>query len=89
MHNIIKLIDVIQENIFRYNINNISKSISLLVDYLVPYINVFINEENKLNEILNLINTSLLNRDYLLLADILEYEFRPLVDKYGGENEYL
>lgn len=89
MHNIIELIDIIQENIFKYNINNISKNISLLVENIVSYINVFEVEETKLNEILNWVNISLVNKDYLLLADILEYEFKPLIYKCGGENGNL
>lgn len=89
MHNIIELIDIIQENIFKYNINNISKNISLLVENIVSYIDVFAVEESKLNEILNWMNISLLNKDYLLLADILEYEFKSLIYKCGGENESL
>lgn len=89
MHNIIELIDIIQENIFKYNINNIFENISLLVENIVSYIDVFAVEEIKLNKILNWVNISLLNKDYLLLADILEYEFKPLIYKCGGQNGNL
>lgn len=38
-------------------------------------------DRSNFNEVLNLINISLMNKDYLLLADVLKFEIKPLIVK--------
>jgi hypothetical protein len=79
MYELVDLVEKIEGSIFSYDINKLSESMPLLINE-VSNLMVYLNEKevNLLNEILNYIYTSMGNKDYLLLADILHYELIPL-----------
>ncbi|MCY6483669.1 hypothetical protein OW763_04815 [Clostridium aestuarii] len=72
----------IRENIFDYRVDEFINDTVSLIDELSKDLKNLINEDEvKFNEIINYINISLQNKDYLLLADILKYELAPLLKK--------
>ncbi|MCC5910845.1 MAG: hypothetical protein JJT76_10455 [Clostridiaceae bacterium] len=74
----------IRENIFQNNIKTAVKDTLSLVDDINEEVdhNKYDEEQVEiLNQIFNAINTSLYNKDYLLLADILEYELKTFINE--------
>lgn len=77
-------IDQVVDNIYKYDI---TKTMTLMKDLFSSiYVSLQKNEfknVNVLNQILILMEESMSNKDYLLLADILKYELIPIVpEKY-------
>jgi len=78
--NILIDIEKTESNIFEYNTNTIIKELISLISAMYDFTaNLNQEELNKLNSILNCINISLENKDYLFLADLLTYELKPII----------
>lgn len=72
----------IQEYIFEYDINKVKVSLQRLIEKLMFLFKEADKKEVEfLNEVLSYMNIALENNDYLLLADLLEYEFVPFIAK--------
>ncbi|MDT8903902.1 hypothetical protein [Anaeroselena agilis] len=73
-------IDQLQEEVFAYRPAGINAAFLALVDALEYWVNnVFRAEERPaLNRLLELMLTAFDNKDYLLAADLAEYELRPM-----------
>lgn len=75
-----KIIEQIQESVFKYDVKSVQNNIMLLiqqVENLVPQFDQ--SQTNHMNEILILLNTAMTNSDHLLLADVLQYELLPFI----------
>jgi len=82
MHNIINIIDKIQDSIFKFDLNDIHAEISELVNYIGNLTGKLNDCQIKtLNEILRYMSIGIQNQDYLLVADILQYELKQFVLK--------
>ena len=80
MNEIIQYIDKAQENIFKYNIQEMSDNIAnMSIELEKIIINLEDKDRNLLLQIFEYINIALSNKDYLLCADLLEYELKPLM----------
>ncbi|MFW6386524.1 MAG: hypothetical protein ACOCZM_00995 [Bacillota bacterium] len=78
---VITIVTKIQNKLFKYQLNDMKDLFSEFVEKMNYYLN-YIEEEEKIysfREALNLAEIAFENRDYLLLADILEYEILRLV----------
>lgn len=77
---LLNCIEQTQDAIFEFNTILVSEKINLLINLLPDILEKANNQLlNDLNRILGYINIALQNKDYLLLADILEYELKPKV----------
>lgn len=81
MNDIINSIEDIENLIFDFDIKNAMDKVSKLTEDLI----IFSGKLNqvslvKLIDIINLMNTALVNKDYLLYNDILEYELKPFLE---------
>jgi len=71
-------IDQIQEYIFQFNIGKVAASMVEVIDNL----NVLLQGQQDNPEVKNILETltnAMQNQDYLLMADLLEYRLKPLV----------
>jgi hypothetical protein len=81
MEKILSLIDQTESRIFMYDLNALSLELNELVNCIVSIlVNVDNEKVEQLNEIVNDINIVLANKDYLLLADILEYQLKHYIN---------
>lgn len=81
MDKLIKYIEDTQQSIFKYNISKVSKNIENICNELDRLLLSFEDKDKKqLNNVLYYINISLSNEDYLLCADLLEYELKPFLN---------
>ena len=87
MHNsvdkVYNMIDKIRNNIFDYNIKEVFNNIDFLIHEISNYVNLEIIPEDKINvfnTILQNINLSIQNKDYLLLSDILKFQLKDFVE---------
>lgn len=85
MKDVIQLIEITENLIFDFDIKTAMNMVSKLIEDLI-FISNKLSEGrlNKLMYIMNLMNTSLLNKDYLLFNDILEYDLRPFLELEGN-----
>ena len=84
--NIIKNIENIEKNIFDYNINNIMENMISQIDLIYNLVNNHsVKNINILNNVLKYITIALENKDHLLLADLLEYELKPILIIFDKE----
>lgn len=82
MKRILNLIDKIEENIILYNLNELKKNISILIDEIISYLpNLDEKKVSQINEIFYYMNNSLDNKDYILYLDILQYELKSFITK--------
>lgn len=80
MDNVINSIEEIQNFIFDFDITTAMNKVSKFIEDLILISSKV--SELKLNQfmnILNLMNSALYNKDYLLYSDILEYELKPFL----------
>jgi hypothetical protein len=78
-------VDNIRYKIFSYDIANLQSEVLVLAEEIY-------NQANSLNEqafgyikdILNYLMTALSNKDYLVIGDILKYEFLPLITEIAN-----
>ena len=80
MESIINNIGQIQEEIFKnYSADCIQEIIKVAeeIQNLLPNLNI--ERQSHIIELLRHLLLALDNKDYLLVADILEYEFKPLL----------
>ncbi|SHH83309.1 hypothetical protein [Clostridium grantii] len=81
MNKVIEYIEDAQQSIFKYNISEITENIGNICNELEDLIKEFEDKDREqLNEILYYINMSLTNKDYLLCADVLEYELKYFLE---------
>jgi hypothetical protein len=73
-------IDQYQEDVFEYRPAEMAASFMAMVDALEYWVaNIFRPEANtRLNRLLEVMLTAYQNKDYLLVADLAEYELKPL-----------
>ena len=79
---LIQKIDEIENSIFDYEINNIMNDIVSVFSQIVENNMIDTNDLSTLNKINMLMGNcinSMQNKDYLLLADQLEYELKPII----------
>jgi len=81
MKNVIDSIKITENLIFNFDIKTAMSMVSKIIEDLI-LISTKLNDErlNKLMGIINLINTALLSKDYLLFNDILEYDLNPFLE---------
>ena len=80
MNELRTLIEDIQHAVFDYQIKHLSELIIQLVEKLMLQANQLTGEKQaSLNQVLNAILASYEKKDYLLLADLLEYELKPIL----------
>lgn len=80
MEALINNIDQIQEEIFKsYSAECIEQIINIAeeIQKLLPNLNI--EKQSHIIELLRHLMLALDNKDYLLVGDILEYEFKPLL----------
>lgn len=77
---ILDLLNIINRNIFNYEIDEYNKNIILLYDYLQENLSNF-NEEKRqiLICILTKLEDAYKNSDYILYSDILEFELKQIL----------
>ncbi len=82
------LIDDMQNDIFTYCLGDFSSKMLSLIEVLTAGAKIQTGFNRKgLNEVLNKMLASYEKKDYLLLADLLEFELKPLLS--GPEWEQL
>lgn len=86
MERVLVAINKLQDTVFDYQIINISDDFINLVnvlEYITPYISVNTMETYN-NWVLLPMLRAFENQDYLLLADLAEYELKPFIRKITG-----
>ncbi len=88
MHNgiekICDKIDKIRNSIYDYDLKNVFTGLDDLILHILDYLNSEkLNEEKNIvfNAILENINSSIYNKDYMLLSDILKFQLRDYLEK--------
>lgn len=90
--NVLTLIDTLQQDIFTYRLADFSSNMLRLIEMLTVWAKAgFPSRQTALNVILKKALDSYEKKDYLLLADVLEFELKPLltVGEDGLHNELL
>jgi hypothetical protein len=79
---IFKLIEEIEKLLFKFDIKAGMQQFELLTEELIQ-ISRDLDQSvlSELSNILNVINSSLTNKDYLLFNDLLEYELKPFINE--------
>ena len=86
MKKILELIYIIEECISEYDIKKLMKYVDLLVEELLKALSMVDKEHtNHINNLFYNANVALLNKDYILYEDILEYELKPILEKIINE----
>ncbi|MCB2297191.1 hypothetical protein [Clostridium tagluense] len=80
LENVIEKIKDMEQNIFEYNISTIISDLIFIIDEIYNFMKK-LNEYgiNIMNQVLNGLTIALENKDYLLLADLLFYELKPMI----------
>ncbi len=82
METIQKQIDQVIQDVFQINFNEIQKKIIQISEYIENNKVFFNTEKHEIwAQILNYLTIGLKNKDYLVIADILKYELKPLLEK--------
>lgn len=80
MEKLILIVNDIQDKLFLYKVAELRKGIEHMIMEVSSIIDLLNYEENHIiNEIFNLLNTALVNKDYLLYNDILEFELKSFL----------
>lgn len=75
----------IRDRIFTYDIANLQSEVLVLVEEIHSQTESLSEEDlGYTNDILNYLMTALSNKDYLVLGDILKYEFLPLITEIAN-----
>lgn len=78
-------VENIREKIFSYDIANSQNEVLVLVERVYSQSNNLSSEElGYANDILKYLMTALSNKDYLVLGDILKYEFLPFISEIAN-----
>lgn len=81
--NILNIIHNIEDVIYNYNMEELNGLFELIIKELIDKYSLFDNEQvNILNFILNKVNNSFENKDYILLCDILIFELKPFLNEF-------
>ncbi|GEM_PF-5392715 len=86
MEQMLIAINKLQDTVFDYQTINISEDFIKLVnelEHITPYVSENIMEVYN-NRILLPMLQAFENQDYLLLADLAEYELKPFIGKIAG-----
>lgn len=81
MADILQLIEEVQQDIFRFHIPVAMQKVAEIIDHLMLLANRL--ENSTLLQLMGIIthmNQALGNKDYLLLADLLQYELKPFIE---------
>lgn len=74
--------EAIEEHLFRYEVRQATAQLPDLIDALASLAAGMSEAQlSRLNAILTSINEALANQDYVLMADILRFELRPLLQR--------
>ena len=80
MEELLKKIQIIQEQIFNEWNPNLMEGVVFTLEYIVSNLSLWeVETQNIAVEIMNYIESAIINKDNLVLADILEYELKPLI----------
>ncbi len=80
MEELLTMIDDIQGSVFDYQLKRLSELIIQLVEKLMVLASSLPTDKQvAMNKVLTAILNSYENKDYLLMADLLEYELKPLL----------
>ncbi|HBQ25203.1 MAG TPA: hypothetical protein DD791_02310 [Syntrophomonas sp.] len=83
MDAVIKRIDYLQNLMFTRETAALKKELIGFTDELIPLLSMLNEEQTRvINEILSLLNIALSNQDYLLMADLLEYEMKSFLSNH-------
>jgi len=86
MEKLINKINKFQQNVFKYNINDAVGNLQQIVSELEGIIGIVSSDEvKKIHEILEYINSAFHNKDYLLMADLFEYELISCLNNISDE----
>ena len=78
----LELFDEARQALFRYDIPRASQYLVEIFDALIEVEqHLDVGQQEKFQALLQQTNMALQNQDYLLTADLLEYEIRPLISK--------
>lgn len=81
LEQLLLLIDEIQDDIFAYRIEKVSSTMIRLAEGLTGWIKTLSsNEQTVVNPVLKAIIDSYAKKDFLLVADLLEFELKPLLN---------
>lgn len=81
---LLELIDNMQKDVFSYHLVGLAgKMLKLSEGLALESGNLTVPERTKLNTILHTLLESYSKKDYLLVADVLEYELKPLLAVRG------
>jgi hypothetical protein len=80
LEELLTMIDDIQGSVFDYQLKRLSELIIQLVEKLMVLASSLPTDKQvAMNKVLTAILNSYENKDYLLMADLLEYELKPLL----------
>lgn len=83
---ILSMIGDIQDNIFSYRVDTLPYKMLPLVEALMSGNGALVvNDLPRLQGVLKALLDSYEKKDYLLIADLLEFELKPLLTKSGQE----
>lgn len=84
---ILKSINRIQQDVFNLKVSEMDISINEFIVFLDEFLKSNDIDNILLNNILNEINFSIINNDYLYLSDLFEYELKPIL--LNGEEDKI
>lgn len=80
MHQLLEIIDKIEEDVIIYNRDGVSELILTLIETLNELIKCGeLTITQTINEILSYVQIGMKSNDYLLISDLLKYELRPIL----------
>lgn len=81
--NVCNIIHDIENVIYNYDMEELNKLFELMIKELIDKYSFFYDEQiNILNFILNKINNSFENKDFILLCDVLIFELKPFLNEF-------
>lgn len=79
----INKVDEIQEILFlEWNPNVIEAILNLMEEFVLLFQNLTLDEQNHCLLILSNIEKAIKNHDYLLIADLLEFDIKPVLKEW-------
>lgn len=88
LEKIILQIDKLQGDLFAYRIDQVASLMINLVESLTAWVmGLTADEQAALNQVLSALLTSYEKKDYLLVADLLEFELKPLLLELQSEHQ--
>jgi hypothetical protein len=87
MNEIIRQIDELQDKIFAQDLKTVPEGVTSLLATLVEQRGIdlqSIDSITKFNRLMEMSLQAMTNRDYLLLADLLEFRLKPMLPETKG-----